>query len=45
MDTQKFNFSVYTYGSGEHGCLYDNGPNFAVSEADASVRTAYSHPA
>ena len=25
----------YIYGSGEHGCLYDNGPYHAKSLADA----------
>ena len=25
----------YIYGSGEHGCLYDNGPHYVESIADA----------
>lgn len=25
----------YVYGSGEHGCLYDNGPHYAETLEDA----------
>ena len=25
----------YIYGSGDHGCLYDNGPHYAESIAEA----------
>ena len=31
----------YVYGSGEHGCLYDNGPYRAESIEDAVERLAY----
>ena len=31
----------YIYGSGEHGCLYDNGPHYAESVEDAVESLAF----
>lgn len=31
----------YVYGSGEHGCLYDNGPHLAASAQDAAESLAF----
>lgn len=31
----------YHYGSGEHGCLYDNGPHYAETYKDAVESLAF----